>query len=270
MFPLSNVQELFWFPTWPCCALLASQSFYWRSPWVSLLARGPCPCGNLYQLYKVDWPGFSLQKFPLKITHHSCACSKITSIIDHLYHHEFVHPKSNWYISSRLFILGCGIAMLIISVLIAIYYNIIMCWTLYYLFASLKGSLPWANCRNEWNTVECKDKDMLLLGKIHTQKAPSLPPPHLPPSLHNAQCVMTPSAEVSCSIMNPDLWSLQRFSLCTRARFKKSKLVQQTRGHSIHNLAERKKLYIKLFTFGLFLKRVAAAATKSMLETLSI
>uniref|UniRef100_A0A3B4EXP7 Transporter n=1 Tax=Pundamilia nyererei TaxID=303518 RepID=A0A3B4EXP7_9CICH len=58
---------------------------------------------------------------------------------------------------------GCGIAMLIISVLIAIYYNIIMCWTLYYLFASLKGSLPWANCRNEWNTVECKDKDMLLL-----------------------------------------------------------------------------------------------------------
>uniref|UniRef100_A0A8C8DLV1 Transporter n=1 Tax=Oryzias sinensis TaxID=183150 RepID=A0A8C8DLV1_9TELE len=39
---------------------------------------------------------------------------------------------------------GCGIAMLIISVLIAIYYNIIMCWTLYYLFASLKGSLPWS------------------------------------------------------------------------------------------------------------------------------
>ncbi|XP_014864532.1 PREDICTED: sodium- and chloride-dependent glycine transporter 2 isoform X1 [Poecilia mexicana] len=58
---------------------------------------------------------------------------------------------------------GCGIAMLIISVLIAIYYNIIMCWTLYYLFASLKGSLPWANCRNAWNTLECKDKDMLLL-----------------------------------------------------------------------------------------------------------
>ncbi|KAI2662900.1 Sodium- and chloride-dependent glycine transporter 2 [Labeo rohita] len=58
---------------------------------------------------------------------------------------------------------GCGIAMLIISVLIAIYYNIIMCWTLYYLFASLKETLPWATCNNEWNTVECKDKDMLLL-----------------------------------------------------------------------------------------------------------
>ncbi|XP_057186608.1 sodium- and chloride-dependent glycine transporter 2 [Triplophysa rosa] len=58
---------------------------------------------------------------------------------------------------------GCGIAMLIISVLIAIYYNIIMCWTLYYLFASLKETLPWATCTNEWNTIGCKDKDMLLL-----------------------------------------------------------------------------------------------------------
>uniref|UniRef100_A0A669F739 Transporter n=1 Tax=Oreochromis niloticus TaxID=8128 RepID=A0A669F739_ORENI len=68
---------------------------------------------------------------------------------------------------------GCGIAMLIISVLIAIYYNIIMCWTLYYLFASLKGSLPWANCRNEWNTVECKDKDIEICVKSWAKKKKS-------------------------------------------------------------------------------------------------
>uniref|UniRef100_A0A8C1GTW2 Transporter n=1 Tax=Cyprinus carpio TaxID=7962 RepID=A0A8C1GTW2_CYPCA len=77
---------------------------------------------------------------------------------------------------------GCGIAMLIISVLIAIYYNIIMCWTLYYLFASLKGTLPWATCKNEWNTVECKDKDMLLLGKDELLSLSlSLSPPVSPP-----------------------------------------------------------------------------------------
>ncbi|XP_039605172.1 sodium- and chloride-dependent glycine transporter 2 isoform X2 [Polypterus senegalus] len=58
---------------------------------------------------------------------------------------------------------GCGIAMLIISVLIAIYYNIIMCWTLYYLFASLRSTLPWAECGNPWNTQDCKDRRMLLL-----------------------------------------------------------------------------------------------------------
>lgn len=83
--------------------------------------------------------------------------------------------------------------MLIISVLIAIYYNIIMCWTLYYLFASLKGSLPWANCRNDWNTVECKDKDMLLLGKKHTRaRTPAHAYTRIHPAPHNAQCVTTP------------------------------------------------------------------------------
>ncbi|XP_068115984.1 sodium- and chloride-dependent glycine transporter 2 [Hyperolius riggenbachi] len=58
---------------------------------------------------------------------------------------------------------GCGIAMLIISVLIAIYYNIIMCYTLFYLFASLVYVLPWASCTNPWNTPDCKDKDRLML-----------------------------------------------------------------------------------------------------------
>uniref|UniRef100_A0A8C1IBJ5 Transporter n=1 Tax=Cyprinus carpio TaxID=7962 RepID=A0A8C1IBJ5_CYPCA len=93
---------------------------------------------------------------------------------------------------------GCGIAMLIISVLIAIYYNIIMCWTLYYLFASLKGTLPWATCKNEWNTVECKDKDMLLLGKDEllslslSLSPPVSPPPNTPfflTKMRNAQPV---------------------------------------------------------------------------------
>uniref|UniRef100_A0A8C8SX35 Transporter n=1 Tax=Pelusios castaneus TaxID=367368 RepID=A0A8C8SX35_9SAUR len=58
---------------------------------------------------------------------------------------------------------GCGIAMLIISVLIAIYYNIIMCYTLFYLFASFVPVLPWASCTNSWNTPDCKDKNKLLL-----------------------------------------------------------------------------------------------------------
>lgn len=60
---------------------------------------------------------------------------------------------------------GCGIAMLIISVLIAIYYNVIICYTLFYLFASFVSVLPWGSCNNPWNTPECKDKSRLLLGK---------------------------------------------------------------------------------------------------------
>ncbi|XP_069761032.1 sodium- and chloride-dependent glycine transporter 2 [Narcine bancroftii] len=58
---------------------------------------------------------------------------------------------------------GCGIAMLIISVLIAVYYNIIICYTLFYLFASCIPVLPWASCENKWNTENCRDKSKLLL-----------------------------------------------------------------------------------------------------------
>lgn len=56
--------------------------------------------------------------------------------------------------------------MLIISVLIAIYYNIILCYTLFYLFASFVPVLPWASCNNPWNTPDCKDKNKLLLGEL--------------------------------------------------------------------------------------------------------
>lgn len=70
---------------------------------------------------------------------------------------------------------GCGIAMLIISVLIAIYYNIILCYTLFYLFASFVPVLPWASCNNPWNTPDCKDKNKLLLGESGRAGALLLP-----------------------------------------------------------------------------------------------
>nr|XP_003214724.1 PREDICTED: sodium- and chloride-dependent glycine transporter 2 [Anolis carolinensis] len=69
---------------------------------------------------------------------------------------------------------GCGIAMLIISVLIAIYYNIILCYTLFYLFASLVNVLPWASCNNPWNTPDCRDKDKLLLDSCIIGDRPKL------------------------------------------------------------------------------------------------
>lgn len=70
---------------------------------------------------------------------------------------------------------GCGIAMLIISVLIAIYYNIILCYTLFYLFASFVRVLPWASCNNPWNTPDCRDKNKLLLGKTSQHAFPLCP-----------------------------------------------------------------------------------------------
>uniref|UniRef100_A0A8D2IXD5 Transporter n=1 Tax=Varanus komodoensis TaxID=61221 RepID=A0A8D2IXD5_VARKO len=69
---------------------------------------------------------------------------------------------------------GCGIAMLIISVLIAIYYNIILSYTLFYLFASLVRVLPWASCNNPWNTPDCRDKNKLMLDSCIIGDHPKL------------------------------------------------------------------------------------------------
>ncbi|KAK7106618.1 sodium- and chloride-dependent glycine transporter 1-like isoform X2 [Littorina saxatilis] len=49
---------------------------------------------------------------------------------------------------------GVGWAMFVVSVLIAIYYNMIIAWTLYYLFASFAKVLPWSFC-GPWSTEGC-------------------------------------------------------------------------------------------------------------------
>jgi solute carrier family 6 amino acid transporter-like protein 5/7/9/14 len=45
--------------------------------------------------------------------------------------------------------------MLLIVGLVAIYYNMIIAYVLFYLFASLASSLPWEHCGNWWNTERC-------------------------------------------------------------------------------------------------------------------
>ena len=50
---------------------------------------------------------------------------------------------------------GIGVATTIIVFLLNVYYNVILAWTLYYLFASFTSVLPWSHCNNEWNTEFC-------------------------------------------------------------------------------------------------------------------
>ncbi|KAK2174758.1 hypothetical protein NP493_778g03001 [Ridgeia piscesae] len=53
---------------------------------------------------------------------------------------------------------GLGVAQLIISAIVSIYYNMIIAWSLYYFFASFTSSLPWADCTHWWNTPGCNLK----------------------------------------------------------------------------------------------------------------
>ncbi|XP_008407459.1 sodium- and chloride-dependent neutral and basic amino acid transporter B(0+) isoform X2 [Poecilia reticulata] len=53
---------------------------------------------------------------------------------------------------------GVGIGMVMVTLLIAIYYNVIIGYSLYYMFASMQSPLPWASCPNSTTATTCSDK----------------------------------------------------------------------------------------------------------------
>lgn len=53
---------------------------------------------------------------------------------------------------------GIGYGMLIICFLVSIYYQVILAYTIFYLFSSLSSVLPWANCGHSWNTDNCTER----------------------------------------------------------------------------------------------------------------
>ena len=49
-------------------------------------------------------------------------------------------------------------AMVIISALVCIYYNMIIAYIIYYLFASMSTNVPWQYCKEEWKALGCVDR----------------------------------------------------------------------------------------------------------------
>ncbi len=55
---------------------------------------------------------------------------------------------------------GLGFAMLTATFFVAIYYNVIIAWTIHYLFSGMTSKLPWSDC--EYGTEKCLDKNRTL------------------------------------------------------------------------------------------------------------
>lgn len=51
--------------------------------------------------------------------------------------------------------LGVGVASVVLSFIVSIYYNLIITWSLYYFFNSFRDPLPWDGCNKTWNTENC-------------------------------------------------------------------------------------------------------------------
>ncbi|XP_064528119.1 sodium-dependent proline transporter isoform X2 [Pseudopipra pipra] len=71
-------------------------------------------------------------------------------------------PLAVWKISPLF--KGIGMGTILIVSLVAIYYNMIIAYVLFYLFASLTSDLPWQHCGNWWNTDLCLDHHVIQGG----------------------------------------------------------------------------------------------------------
>lgn len=67
--------------------------------------------------------------------------------------------------------------MVIISIFVTIYYNVIIGYSLYYLFASFQRVLPWSECNPEWADQKCSKTPIgKSLGKARISILPGAKP----------------------------------------------------------------------------------------------
>lgn len=75
-----------------------------------------------------------------------CTVSSQSLLIWQVFVDEAVRP---------LCLTGIGYASFVIVSLLNIYYIVILAWGLYYLLQCFQPELPWAKCKQPWNTESC-------------------------------------------------------------------------------------------------------------------
>ncbi|XP_078489293.1 sodium- and chloride-dependent neutral and basic amino acid transporter B(0+)-like [Ciona intestinalis] len=106
---------------------------------------------------------------------------------------------------------GIGICMVILNVLVSIYYNVIITYTVFYFFASLTPSLPWEVCTNWWNNNNTCSTVFVRTCTIHLTPAQASMQNILPTNNGSTY----PNSLVSVADDVANLLNLSRTSICS-------------------------------------------------------
>uniref|UniRef100_A0A1I8HNQ3 Transporter n=1 Tax=Macrostomum lignano TaxID=282301 RepID=A0A1I8HNQ3_9PLAT len=66
-----------------------------------------------------------------------------------------VGPLTIWRISPLF--KGLGYSMVMVSLVLSVYYNVIVAQCLFFLASSLQSRVPWADCGHSWNSWRCRE-----------------------------------------------------------------------------------------------------------------
>lgn len=54
---------------------------------------------------------------------------------------------------------GVGLAIVVLNTVVALYYNALVAYALYYMFASMQSPLPWSSCLS-WADSNCRNSPL--------------------------------------------------------------------------------------------------------------
>lgn len=66
---------------------------------------------------------------------------------------------------------GAGLSTVVISFIFSTYHNVVLCWSLFYMFTSFGATLPWTSCNNTWNLAENCSSGILSSNNTELQSA---------------------------------------------------------------------------------------------------